>query len=99
VSHLLRQFFYFLALRDGVRQLKAVHPGRHKRDVSEFGKTEGWELYAHRTGFCLEAQHFPDSPNHKKFPVDGIAGGRILSVDDHLPVLDARKIEAEAECC
>ncbi|AOW17144.1 galactose mutarotase [Polaribacter vadi] len=24
--------------------------------------------YAHRTGFCLETQHFPDSPNQKDFP-------------------------------
>ena len=24
--------------------------------------------YAHRTGFCLETQHFPDSPNQKNFP-------------------------------
>jgi aldose 1-epimerase len=24
--------------------------------------------YNHRTGFCLETQHFPDSPNHPKFP-------------------------------
>ena len=24
--------------------------------------------YQHRTAFCLEAQHFPDSPNHPEFP-------------------------------
>jgi aldose 1-epimerase len=24
--------------------------------------------YAHRTGFCLETQHYPDSPNQKNFP-------------------------------
>jgi aldose 1-epimerase len=24
--------------------------------------------YAHRGGFCLESQHFPDSPNHDDFP-------------------------------
>jgi aldose 1-epimerase len=29
---------------------------------------KGGQLYAHRTGFCLETQHFPDSPNHKNFP-------------------------------
>ena len=23
--------------------------------------------YAHRTGFCLETQHYPDSPNQKDF--------------------------------
>jgi aldose 1-epimerase len=27
----------------------------------------GWQ-YAFRNGFCLEPQHFPDSPNHPAFP-------------------------------
>jgi aldose 1-epimerase len=26
------------------------------------------KTYAHRTGFCLEPQHFPDSPNQPDFP-------------------------------
>ena len=25
-------------------------------------------LYGHRSGFCLETQHFPDSPNQPDFP-------------------------------
>lgn len=25
-------------------------------------------VYGHRSGFCLETQHFPDSPNHPNFP-------------------------------
>jgi aldose 1-epimerase len=25
-------------------------------------------VYAQRTGFCLETQHFPDSPNKPEFP-------------------------------
>mgnify|MGYP006203464121 CR=1 FL=1 len=25
-------------------------------------------VYEHRTGFCLETQHFPDSPNQSAFP-------------------------------
>jgi aldose 1-epimerase len=25
-------------------------------------------VYTRQTGFCLETQHFPDSPNHKEFP-------------------------------
>ena len=29
---------------------------------------KGGQIYAHRSGFCLETQHFPDSPNHPKFP-------------------------------
>ncbi len=31
-------------------------------------KGKGGQLYALRTGFCLETQHFPDSPNHPNFP-------------------------------
>lgn len=35
-------------------------------DGSVIGK--GGKAYAHRYGFCLETQHFPDSPNQPKFP-------------------------------
>jgi len=31
-------------------------------------KGKGGQLYGHRTGLCLGTQHFPDSPNHPKFP-------------------------------
>ena len=31
-------------------------------------KGKDGQLYAHRTGLCLETQHFPDSPNHPNFP-------------------------------
>lgn len=30
-------------------------------------KGKGWD-YTRRSGFCLEPQHFPDSPNQPKFP-------------------------------
>lgn len=29
---------------------------------------KGGHVYARRTGFCLETQHYPDSPNQKDFP-------------------------------
>jgi aldose 1-epimerase len=29
---------------------------------------KGGTVYAHRSGLCLETQHFPDSPNHANFP-------------------------------
>jgi aldose 1-epimerase len=29
---------------------------------------KGGVTYQHRTGLCLETQHFPDSPNHASFP-------------------------------
>jgi aldose 1-epimerase len=35
-------------------------------DGSNVGK--GGKVYKHRYGFCLETQHFPDSPNQPKFP-------------------------------
>jgi len=35
-------------------------------DGSVHGKAS--HPYAHRGGFCLESQHYPDSPNHPNFP-------------------------------
>ena len=35
-------------------------------DGSNVGK--GGKIYRHRYGFCLETQHFPDSPNQTDFP-------------------------------
>jgi aldose 1-epimerase len=35
-------------------------------DGSATGK--GGRVYTHRTGFCLETQHYPDSPNRPSFP-------------------------------
>ena len=29
---------------------------------------KGGQMYQKRAGFCLETQHFPDSPNHPEFP-------------------------------
>jgi aldose 1-epimerase len=31
-------------------------------------KGKGGKPYAHRSGLCLETQHFPDTPNQPKFP-------------------------------
>jgi aldose 1-epimerase len=36
------------------------------------------EKYAKRTGFCLETQHFPDSPNHPDFPSTVVRPGETL---------------------
>jgi aldose 1-epimerase len=44
-------------------------------DGSITGK--GGKVYGLRTGFCLETQHFPDSPNHVTFPSTALkAGGK-----------------------
>jgi aldose 1-epimerase len=33
-------------------------------------------VYSQHTGFCLETQHFPDSPNHPKFPTSELKPGQ-----------------------
>jgi len=35
--------------------------------------------YARRTGFCLETQHYPDSPNHPKFPTTTLKKGQAFN--------------------
>jgi len=37
--------------------------GKTPRDIGK-----GGAVYGFRTGFCLEPQHFPDSPNKPNFP-------------------------------
>jgi aldose 1-epimerase len=34
-------------------------------------------VYKHRFGFCLETQHFPDSPNQKNFPTTELVPGEV----------------------
>lgn len=36
----------------------------------------GGKKYVRRGGFCLETQHFPDSPNHPKFPTTELKPGQ-----------------------
>jgi aldose 1-epimerase len=43
-------------------------------DGSIHGK--GGIAYAQRTAFCLETQHFPDSPNHPSFPTTLLSPGQ-----------------------
>jgi aldose 1-epimerase len=40
---------------------------------SEIGK--GGKAYGNRTGFCMEAQHYPDSPNQPSFPTTVLKPG------------------------
>jgi aldose 1-epimerase len=42
---------------------------------NEIGK--GGKVYGFRTAFCLEAQHFPDSPNQSHFPSTVLKPGEI----------------------
>ncbi len=43
-------------------------------DGSITGK--GGQVYNRRTGFCLETQHYPDSPNHPSFPTTTLKPGQ-----------------------
>ena len=36
---------------------------------------KGGRVYPHRSGFCLETQHYPDSPNQPKFPATTLRPG------------------------
>jgi len=36
-------------------------------------------VYAHRTGLCLETQHYPDSPNQKNFPTTILQPGKVYT--------------------
>jgi len=38
-------------------------------------KGKGARTYTHRSGFCLETQHYPDSPNHANFPTTVLRPG------------------------
>jgi len=42
-------------------------------------KGKGGRAYKQRTGFCLETQHFPDSPNHPNFPTTILRPGQTYS--------------------
>jgi aldose 1-epimerase len=42
-------------------------------------KGKGGHVYAHRSGLCLETQHFPDSPNQKNFPSTILQPGKVYS--------------------
>jgi aldose 1-epimerase len=46
-------------------------------DGTETGK--GGKVYRHRYGFCLETQHFPDSPNKPGFPPTTLRPGEEYS--------------------
>ena len=44
------------------------------------GAGKGGKTYARRHGFCLETQHYPDSPNRPEFPSTVLRkGGRFRS--------------------
>ena len=54
-------------------------------------KGKGGHVYAQRNGFCLETQHFPDSPNQPKFPSTIVRPGEEYNVADGVHVRGTAK--------
>ena len=42
---------------------------------------KGGHTYPHRSGFCLETQHFPDSPNQPEFPTTVLQPGKVYQTE------------------
>jgi len=50
---------------------QTTEPGLHFYSGNSLGSTivgKDGRVYNRHTGFCLETQHFPDSPNQAAFP-------------------------------
>ena len=45
------------------------------------------KTYAHRSGFCLEPQHFPDSPNQPHFPDTILRPGQVYQTESRFRFL------------
>lgn len=54
-------------------------------------KGKGGKAYAPRNGFCLETQHFPDSPNKPSFPTTTLKPGQTLHSTTVYRFLTAKK--------
>ena len=50
-------------------------------DSTNIGK--GGAVYHHRNGFCLETQHFPDTPNQPSFPSTVLRPGQTYRTKTH----------------
>jgi aldose 1-epimerase len=51
---------------------------------------DGGSVFAHRTGLCLETQHFPDSPNQASFASTILRPGQVYSQKTILAVRVAK---------
>ncbi len=61
-------------------ELHTTQPGLQFYDGSKLDghcRGKGQTLYCAHTGFCLESQHFPDSPNHPEFPSAVLRPGQV----------------------
>ncbi|SEM41674.1 aldose 1-epimerase [bacterium A37T11] len=44
--------------------------------IKDIKNAKGGKVYGYRSAFCLETQHFPDSPNHPGFPSTELKPGQ-----------------------
>ena len=66
--------------RSGRRMLmRTTEPGVQLYTGNHLAGTagKGGNVYGARTGFCLEAQRFPDAPNQPGFPTARLAPGEV----------------------
>lgn len=72
----------------GVRKVASAYHKKSGRLLEVFSDQPGVQFYSgnhlsgdyqKRTGFCLETQHYPNSPNQKKFPSVVLCPGEIYS--------------------
>ena len=61
---------------DGSPHRSAGHPVLHRQLPGRDAAGKGGKVYQRRCGFCLETQHFPDSPNQPKFPTTELKPGQ-----------------------
>jgi aldose 1-epimerase len=64
-----------------IMRISATQPGVQFYTGNMLGVTQGkaGSVYAKHSGFCLETQHFPDSPNRRDFPPCVFGPGRDYS--------------------
>ncbi|HFA48727.1 MAG TPA: galactose mutarotase [Bacteroidetes bacterium] len=61
-----------------VLEVLTTEPGMQFYTGNQLEKTKGkgGVVYGKHAGFCLQTQHFPDSPNHENFPSTVVKPGR-----------------------
>jgi aldose 1-epimerase len=65
-----------------VMEVLTTQPGVQFYTANNLSATlrgKGGKAYSPRSAFCLETQHFPDSPNHPDFPSTVLRAGRSFS--------------------
>ena len=60
---------------DFIFYIKKNCPDNSGNQVSVDILSKGGVSYPPQSAFCLETQHFPDSPNHKNFPSAELSPG------------------------